>query len=91
MRVKFGYKEFAAKAIPLSHPKRPFNKAKDFTKNMELFVYLTPTGLVSKTKKERTSPITFGKYTAEGFAYIYVHDVHSWKLVTPERIHIMES
>lgn len=87
MRVKFGYKTFAAKTVPLVHPKRPFDKAKDFTQTMDLYVYLTPTGLVSKTKKERISPIQFGNYTSDGLAYVYIHDISSWKVISTERIH----
>lgn len=89
MRVKFGYKAFAAKALPITHPKRPFDKTKDFKSTMKLFVYLTPTGQVSKQVRERTSLSTFFGYS-EGFAHIYIHDLSSYKLVNPERIHIKE-
>jgi hypothetical protein len=90
MRVKFGYKAFASKVLPLPHPKRPFDKNKDFKSNMELFVYLTPTGLVSKSPRERTSKIQFSNYTSDGLAYIFVFDTHAWKLVSPERVHLKE-
>lgn len=90
MRVKYGYKLFAAKNLPLPYPKRPFDKTKDFRPSMDkLFVYLTPTGLVSKTPRDRTSHITFSNYS-DGFAYIFVHATYSWKLINPERIHIKD-
>lgn len=91
MRVKFGYKVFASKVIPIEHPKRPFSKWKDFKQGMDLFVYLTPTGLVSKTPRERTSMVLFSNYTSDGYAYIWVKETNSWKVVNPERIHLKEA
>ena len=91
MRVKYGYKNFAAKILPISHPHRPFNKATDFRSSMDLFVYLTPTGLVAKTKRNLTSNIVFANYNSDGFAFIYISDTNSWKVVNPERIHIKEN
>jgi hypothetical protein len=91
MRVKYGYKNFAAKVLPCPHPKRPFDKYKDFKQGMNLFVYLTPTGLVSKHPKELASNIIFSNYTSDGLAYIWIQSTNSWKVVNPERIHIKEN
>lgn len=90
MRIKFGYKTFASKVIPITHPKRPFNKYRDFTPNMHLFVYLTPTGLVSKHYRERTSYVLFHNYTSDGLAYIWIQETNTYKVVNPERIYRKE-
>jgi hypothetical protein len=91
VRVKYGYKNFAAKILPRPHPKRPFDKMKDFKPSMNLFVYLTPTGLVAKHPRDLTSNIIFSTYTSDGLAYIWIESTHSWKVVNPERIHIKEN
>lgn len=90
--MKYGFKTFIAKAHPIQHPRRPFDKRRDLRRETKgLFVYLTAAGKIAKRSRDHKEPIEFHSYQADkAAAFVWLRKRRKWIWVPLDAIHISD-